>query len=129
MLGENIFIDIVKRSLIILVLSIIVIFIFFADNPKPYITGLIFGMIINLLNFRLMSLSITKALSMDLAKAQRITIGNYMMRYIIYGIVLYVATIADYIDLLSVVIGFFTVKLIIISDTFYDLIKGKIKDS
>lgn len=127
MIGENIFKDILKRSLIILIVAIILI-LAIANNPKPYIYGLFFGMAINVLNFRLMSLSIKKSLSLNISGAQKHTTVNYMMRYIIYGIVLYIAAIADYIDLLSVIIGFFTVKVIIITDTFYDLLRRKKKD-
>ena len=128
MLGENIFIDIVKRSLIVMVIGIIAILIL-ASEPKPYIYGLLFGMIINILNFRLMSLSVKKALTLNHGNAQKHAVGNYLVRYMIYGIVLYVAATAEYIDLLMVIVGFFTVKLIIISDTFYDLLKGKKKKS
>lgn len=124
MLGENIFMDILKRSAIVLVVAVIAILII-ADSPKPYIYGLLFGMVINLLNFRLMTLSIKKALSLNPAKAQGYAVGNYLVRYLIYGIVLYIAATADYLNLLSVIIGFFTVKLIIISDTFFDLLKRK----
>lgn len=127
MLGENIFMDILKRSAIVLVLAVIAI-ILITDNPKPYVYGLLFGMVINLLNFRLMSLSIKKALSLNPGKAQGYAVGNYLVRYLIYGIVLYIAATADYIDLLTVIIGFFTVKLIIISDTFFDLLKRKNKE-
>lgn len=127
MIGENIFKDILKRSLIILTIGVIIILLGI-KNPRPYIYGLFFGMAINVLNFRLMSLSIKKSLSLDLSRAQKHTTVNYMMRYVIYGIVLYIAAIADHIDLLSVIIGFFTVKFIIITDTFYDLLRKK-KDS
>lgn len=127
MLGENIFISIIKRSLILLLIGIIAIFIF-ASQPKPYIYGLVFGMIINILNFRLMSLSIKKALSLNEGAAQKYAMGNYLVRYLIYGIVLYIGAVADHINLLAVVVGFFTVKVIIISDTFYEQFKVKRKD-
>ena len=127
MLGENIFISIIKRSLILLLVGIIAIFIF-ASQPKPYIYGLVFGMIINILNFRLMSLSIKKALSLNEGAAQKYAMGNYLVRYLIYGIVLYIGAVADHINLLAVVVGFFTVKVIIISDTFYEQFKVKRKD-
>ena len=130
MLGENIFKDIVKRSAIFLIVGIIVIIAVTSIksiDPKPYIYGLAFGVIINVLNFRLMSLSIKKSLKLNLGTAQKYTVGNYLVRYVIYGIVLYIAAVADYIDLLSVIVGFFTVKLIIITDNFYEVFKSKKK--
>ena len=123
MLGENIFISVIKRALVLLVVGIVLILIV-TNDPKPYIYGLVFGMTINILNFRLMSLSIKKALSLSEGGAQKYTMGNYLVRYVIYGIVLYIATIADYIELLTVILGFFTVKVIIISDTFLDQIRS-----
>lgn len=128
MLGENIFTTILKRSLVVMIIGILAILIL-TSEPKPYIYGLLFGMIINILNFRLMSLSVKKALTLNPGIAQKYAVGNYLVRYMIYGIVLYIAATADYIDLLMVIVGFFTVKLIIISDTFYDLLKGKKKKS
>ncbi len=127
MIGENIFISIVKRALVIFAIGAVGILIFVSE-PKSYIYGLLFGMVINILNFRLMSLSIKKAIKLDPNKAQRFTVGNYLVRYLIYGIVLYIAAVADYINLVTVVIGFFTVKLIIVSDAFYEQVKGKRKD-
>lgn len=123
MLGKNIFISVIKRALVLLVVGIVLILIV-TNDPKPYIYGLVFGMTINILNFRLMSLSIKKALSLSEGGAQKYTMGNYLVRYVIYGIVLYIATIADYIELLTVILGFFTVKVIIISDTFLDQIRS-----
>ena len=119
MLGENIFISIVKRALLLFAIGVGAILLL-ADEPKPYIYGLLFGMVINILNFRLMSLSIKKSVKLGMATAQKYTMGNYLVRYLIYGIVLYIAAVADYIDLLAVVVGFFTVKVIIVSDAFYD---------
>lgn len=130
MLGENIFKDIVKRSAIFLITGIALIVAFTSMksiDPKPYIYGFTFGVIINVLNFRLMSLSIKKSLKLNLGSAQKYTVGNYLVRYVIYGIVLYIAAVADYIDLLSVIVGFFAVKLIIITDNFYEIFKGQKK--
>lgn len=124
MLGENIFISIVKRALVLFAIGVGAILLL-ADEPKPYIYGLLFGMVINILNFRLMSLSIKKSVKLGMATAQKYTMGNYLVRYLIYGIVLYIAAVADYIDLLAVVVGFFTVKVIIVSDAFYDQLKRR----
>ena len=52
-------------------------------------------------------------------------VGSYMARYIIYGVVLTIAALADYLNFYTVVLGFFMVKIVILSDTFYDTIKRK----
>lgn len=121
-LGENYFSTIVKRSLIFISLISLIILIAF-KNPKPYIYGLLFGSIINILNFRLMYLSTKKAMSLGMKGAQRHVVTNYIIRYIIYAIVLIVAVKAEYLSMYTVILGFFTVKIIILSDAFYDTIK------
>lgn len=125
-LEENTNQVIIKR-VIALALIITGIIFFVSSNPKPYIYGLAFGTSINLLNFRLMSLTLEKAVTKGTNKVMGYVMGNYMVRYIIYGVVLYISAIADYISLFTVVIGFFMVKIIIISDTFYGIIKSKNK--
>jgi hypothetical protein len=113
------------RRVIILTLIIIGIILLAIPNPKDDILGLIFGTIINLLNFRLMSLSLAKAMKMPQAKIMPYVVGSYMARYIIYGIVLAIAALADYLNFYTVVLGFFMVKIVIMSDTFFDTIKKR----
>ena len=110
-----------KRVIIFALLIIGILFLFF-PNPKTYVNGLIFGTIINLLNFRLMSLSIEKSVKMPQSKIMPYILANYFARYIIYGVVLGVAAVADYISLTTTILGVFMVKIIILSDTFYDII-------
>ncbi|QIB27657.1 ATP synthase subunit I [Caloranaerobacter azorensis] len=123
-LQDNIQYKIIKRVFILTILIIGVFFLVFPE-PMPYIYGIIFGATINVLNFRLMSLTLEKAVGMSNNKIMPYVVGNYMVRYLIYGIVLTISAIADYINFYSTVLGIFMVKTIIISDTFYDIIKGK----
>lgn len=115
----------IMRMVIILTIILSAIILIVVPEPKQYILGLIFGAIINLLNFRLMSITLKKSSNMDPGKIMAYIMTNYMIRYLVYGIVLYISAIADYISLLTVVIGFFMVKVAIISDAIYDTIKGK----
>lgn len=115
---------IVKR-VIILTLMILGIILLAFPNPKDKLLGLVFGVIINLLNFRLMSLSLAKAMKMPQAQIMPYVVGSYMARYIIYGVVLTISALADYLNFYTVVLGFFMVKIVILSDTFYDTIKRK----
>ncbi|MGF7057704.1 ATP synthase subunit I [Brassicibacter mesophilus] len=117
---------IIKR-IIILVLIVSGIIFMTLSNPKQYVYGLVFGASINILNFRLMSLTLEKSVKMSPQKVMPYVAGNYMIRYIIYGIVLGISAIADYISLYTVILGFFMVKIVIISDTLYDMVKNKSK--
>lgn len=119
---------ITKRA-IILALFFIGIFFFTIPNPKQYVYGMVFGTTINLLNFRLMSLTLAKSVNLPQSKIIPYVVGNYFARYIIYGTVLAIAAIADYISFYTTIFGIFMVKIIIISDTFYDMIKHKKKNN
>ncbi|MBS4536446.1 ATP synthase subunit I [Clostridium sp. D2Q-14] len=111
------------RRVVILIIILSGIILITIPEPKEYVLGLIFGGIINLLNFRLMSITLEKSLNMPQGKIMPYILANYMIRYLIYGIVLTIAALADYLNFLMVIIGFFMVKVIILLDTFYDMIK------
>lgn len=123
-LGENYFSTIIKRSIILVILISAIILLIFKES-KPYLYGIWFGSIINLLNFRLMYLSTKKAMTLSMRGAQSHIVINYLIRYMIYGLVLIVAAKADYISLYTAILGFFIVKIVIISDAFYDTIRKK----
>lgn len=118
---------IIKRSIIILLISSGIILMSF-PSPKEYIYGLVFGTSINLLNFRLMSLTLKKSVKLPQSQVMPYVVANYLVRYVIYGIVLAIGAVADYISLLYVILGFFMVKFVIISDTFYDIIINRRKN-
>ncbi|RKD31528.1 ATP synthase subunit I [Thermohalobacter berrensis] len=116
--------EVVKRvSYISLV--IVGIFFFVFDKPSIYIYGFVFGVLINILNFRLMSLTLSKAVKMPKQKVMPYVVANYIARYIIYGIVLTVSAIADYLNFYTTILGLFMVKIVILSDTFYDILRRK----
>lgn len=117
---------IIKR-IVIVNLILIGIILMLVPSPKKYILGLVFGSIINILNFRLMSLTLSKSVTMPQHKVMPYVSANYMIRYIIYGIVLTISVLADYLSLLTVIIGFFMVKAVIISDNFFDIFVKKDK--
>lgn len=123
-LGENYFSTIIKRSIILVILISAIILLIFKES-KPYLYGIWFGAIINLLNFRLMYLSTKKAMTLSMRGAQSHIVINYLIRYMIYGLVLIIAAKADYINLYTAILGFFIVKIVIISDAFYDTIRKK----
>lgn len=114
---------IVKRALILAIGVIIIFLIFLKEDSIPYIYGIIFGVCINILNFRLMSLTLERAVKMPQHKVMPYIVGNYMIRYIIYGIVLIISAIADYINFYTAVLGIFMVKIVILADTLYGILK------
>ena len=89
------------------------------ESSTTFITGLIFGAIIGFLNFRLMYITLTKAVKMQPHRAQGYAFSNYMARYTITGVVLYVSLKADHINVIGVVIGLFALKLVIIKNELF----------
>lgn len=112
-MGSNYQIKIILRALIFaVVLSMLIAFIF--SNPKEYIYGLLFSTSITVLNFRLMSISIQRALNMPQKKIKFFIATNYAIRTAIYGIILSVSYMADYLNFYTAIIGIFSVKIVIL---------------
>jgi len=115
---ENYQLWIIKRTLsIALILSMLILII--VSNPKEYIYGLLFSTCITVLNFRLMCISIERSLDMAQKKIKFFILGNYAMRTFIYGIVIFISYIADYLNLYTAILGLFSVKITIIFGVFY----------
>ncbi len=118
-MNNDIIIKIYKRTLIIS--FIIMGFIFFTfKNPKPIVLGYMFGLIISMLSFKLLDNTISKAVKMPSGKANSYAFMHYILRYLIYFIVLFVAVEADYLNLLSAVLGLLMVKFTILVSTMVD---------
>lgn len=123
-LGENYVNTIIKRTVAVLLVGIGISF-FVAREPMPYIYGFVFGGSISILGFKLLEQSTKKAVKMKEAGARTYMVANYIVRYLIYGVVLVVSAKADYINLLTAVLSLFVIKAVLVSDAIYDTIKGK----
>lgn len=116
---------IIRALALALILSGIILLIL--PNPKQYIYGLMFSTAINVLNFKLMSLTFEKSVNMPQDRAVGYVVTNYIIRYIIYGIMLTVSAVADYISLYTAILGLFMVKIVILYGSFYDMIFSRSK--
>lgn len=108
-----------KRALLISFLIIGISFFLF-DEPIIIIQGYVFGAIISVLGFILMENSIKRAVKMDPGRASRHTMFHYLLRYLIYTMVLIIAVTADYLNFPSTVLGLLIVKITILLSTFFD---------
>jgi len=97
-------------------------------NPKSYIYGLMFTTTITILNFRLMSMNIEKAIDMPGKNINKYILVNYTFRYIIYGIAVIISFLADYINIYTALFGLFTIKIVIISDALIEWILDRFKN-
>lgn len=93
-------------SLIMEIVGILVL-----EDILGYTIGLLFGLIFSILKLMLMQNSIKKAVMMSEAKAQKYMNVQYMIRYVLTGIVLVVAALEPSISLLGVFIGLMSMKV------------------
>jgi len=86
----------------------------------PLWMGLIFGTMISLLNFRLLYLTINRAVTMAPGKAQKFTTMRYMIRYFLTAVVILVSLRSPDINTLGTVIGLLTIKLVILRQNLFN---------
>ncbi|QZY55520.1 ATP synthase subunit I [Crassaminicella profunda] len=92
------------------------------QNPLPMILGLIFGTLINMLNFRALALTLERAVHMVPRQAQLYTSSRYFIRYITSAVVIFVGIKADYLNVIGVIIGLVMIKIIIlVTNLFNDI--------
>lgn len=89
---------------------VILFFLFFFENSYPYILGLIFGLAIGILNFLELSRTLNRAVTLPPEKAQAFATRKYFVRYVIYGVVLWVSIKAPYLHVLGTVLGILLIK-------------------
>ncbi|SCY87534.1 ATP synthase subunit I [Alkaliphilus peptidifermentans] len=92
----------------------------FLKNPINFVVGIVFGMAISLLNFRLLYLTLNRAVQMPPPKAQAYATSRYLLRYVITGIVVYVSIQADYINVLGTIAGLTSLKLVILKTELFN---------
>ena len=79
-----------------------------ADRYSPAVLGIVFGTLISVLNFNLLAKTTEKIAGMDPQRAQMKVTVNYIIRYAIYGIVLFISIKAPYLNPIGTAAGFFT---------------------
>ncbi len=88
-------------------------------NPLPYIYGLGFGSAIGCLNFLLLSRTLAKAVRMHPSKAQGYATGQYFIRFVIYGVVLFVSILSPQVHVLGTVVGLLLIKVVIMATNLF----------
>ncbi|MEG1311699.1 MAG: ATP synthase subunit I [Clostridium sp.] len=83
----------------------------------PMLLGIIFGSIIAVLNFRLLAISIEKAVTMPANKAQLYSSSNYTVRMMITGVVLIVSAKVSHLNVIGVALGLLSPQFVILSKT------------
>lgn len=105
----------------LLTLIFAILFVLFFDQSKALILGLVFGVLISGLNFIDLSNTLQRAVNKSPEKAQSYTVRKYFMRYVMTGVVIFVAVKTPHIHVVSTVLGMLLIKFsIMITNLFND---------
>ncbi len=104
----------INKAVVMLSLFIVGFMALLFKEFKPLILGYIFGVAINILTLQLMNNSVNKSVAMQPYKAKKYARANYLIRHAIYAVVLIIAALADYLSLLTAVMGLSMVKISIL---------------
>lgn len=124
--------NIMKWVIILSVVISVIFIVFFRENAARLIIGLVFGASIGMLGFIDLSQTLQRAVHKNPGKAQSYTVRKYFIRFIINGVVLYVAVVTPHIHIIGTVLGMLLIKIsIMITNLFNDkqfyknIIRGK----
>ncbi|MEG1410732.1 MAG: ATP synthase subunit I [Terrisporobacter sp.] len=108
--------DVIKGVVIIDLIAAILI-IFLSSSAKEMLTGLLFGTIIAILNFKLLAISLQKSVTYPPTKAQIYSTSRYIIRMFIVGVVLFVSAKSPHINIIGTTIGLLSTKFSILGKT------------
>jgi hypothetical protein len=124
--------DILKWVILLSVLASVVFILFFRSDALALILGLAFGASIGMLGFIDLSQTLQRAVKKSPEKAQSYTVRKYFIRFIINGVVIFIAVVAPYLNVIGTVLGMLLIKMsIMITNLFNDkqfyknIIRGK----
>lgn len=115
---------IIIRAIILSAIISILLFVFFRTNSYKYILGLILGTVISILSFKQIEFTVNKAIYMNPDRAKNYSTRNYILRYLIYFIVLLFTIKIRYFDFLATFVGFTMIKMVIVISAFWEQIRG-----
>lgn len=118
-MNNDLILDVSKRVGIVSIVIIGLMAILFS-SPKAIILGYILGTLVSVVSFKLMGNTVSKAVSKEPSKATTYTSSHYMLRLGIYGLILFVAAKADYLNILSTAFGLTMIKNIIVFSTIFN---------
>ena len=103
-----------------------IVFSLFFQNAKIYIFGLLFGFVFSILNFRLLKLTLTKAVTLPPNKIKGYVVSRYFIRYILKGVVLFVAFWREDVNAVAVILGLVTINLAIYLLNLFNIVNKKL---
>lgn len=118
--------SIIKKSIVLIIFESIIISLFF-NNRLQLVLGLIIGGGFAIVSFRMIYLSILMAIGKNESKAKRFMALSYTLRYLFYGIILYLGHKTGYYNIYTTTLGLITIKLVLYINNLISLVKGRKK--
>jgi hypothetical protein len=88
-----------------------------------WLLGYIFGTLISLLMFRLLTITVDEAIGKGFNGARALVFKRYIIRYLIYGVTLYLGMQKSYLNFFTLFVGLFMVKFVIVGEALYKKFK------
>ena len=101
------------KGIVIYAIIVAIISLFLSKVPIPIIIGVVFGSIIAILNFRLLALTMEKAVDFSPGKATAYTSSRYMIRMFIVAVVIFVSVKNPNINVLGTILGLVSTQIVI----------------
>lgn len=93
------------------------------DGWTAFVTGIVFGLLIAVLYFELLSSAVIRAVNLPPEKAQIYAGTRYIIRLVIYAAVIFISIKADYINVVGTILGLSSIKLSIVISGILDGLK------
>ena len=93
------------------------------DGWTAFVTGIVFGLLIAVLCFELLSSVVIRAVNLPPEKAQIYAGTRYIIRLVIYAAVIFISIKADYINVVGTILGLSSIKLSIVISGILDGLK------
>ncbi|MCK8816398.1 ATP synthase subunit I [Natroniella sulfidigena] len=96
-------------------LDFCILLLLFVLSSHEIVFGFFVGSVMSLINFQLLSMSLQKAVEFSPIKAGIYVFVQYIIRYMLWFAVFYIALQRNDVNLLTTVIGTLTVKLVVLT--------------
>lgn len=99
-----------RFAMIVFSIVVYTIGVIFVQDIGSWTKGILFGLLFSLLKLKLMQITFNRAVIMGEAKAKNYAMLHYVIRYLLTGLILFIAAIEPSINILGVFFGLISMK-------------------
>ena len=85
-----------------------------------FLIGTIIGLAFSCCNMAYLGYTISKSVKMSQAKSRRYLVSNYLLRYLIFGIIFVLSVYSNYISTLAVTLPLFYPRIVLAINLFFE---------